>query len=52
MLEGGYDLDALTDSTAAALSAMAGEALRPEPLTNGGPGRDIVGAARRLHLGR
>lgn len=50
MLEGGYDLDALADSTAATLAAMAGEVLRPEPLTNGGPGRDIVGAARRLHL--
>jgi acetoin utilization deacetylase AcuC-like enzyme len=43
-LEGGYDLRALADSTAAALGAMAGEQLRPEPATSGGPGREVVAA--------
>ncbi|MDQ2754262.1 MAG: histone deacetylase [Actinomycetota bacterium] len=49
MLEGGYDRRALTDSTAACVSALAGGNLRPEPLTNGGPGRDLVDAAATLH---
>jgi acetoin utilization deacetylase AcuC-like enzyme len=47
MLEGGYDLQALADSTAAALSALAGERHEPEAPTSGGPGRDVVAAARR-----
>lgn len=50
VLEGGYDLQALTDSTAATISALAGEATRPEPLTNGGPGREQVEAAALVHL--
>ena len=42
-LEGGYDLQALADSTAATLGALAGlSSLRPEPATSGGPGRDVV----------
>ncbi|MDQ1429699.1 MAG: hypothetical protein QOF40_301, partial [Actinomycetota bacterium] len=41
-LEGGYDLGALQRSTAATVAALAGELLRPEPPTNGGPGRDII----------
>lgn len=36
MLEGGYDLDALRDSTTACLSALLGETVRPEPSTRGG----------------
>ncbi|HEX6237513.1 MAG TPA: histone deacetylase [Acidimicrobiales bacterium] len=44
-LEGGYDLDALRDCTAATLAALAGERLVPEPPTSGGPGRDVVTAA-------
>ena len=44
-LEGGYDLDALADSTAACLAALAGAELRPEPATSGGPGADVVDAA-------
>lgn len=51
VLEGGYDLDALAGSTAAAVTALAGGRLVPEPVTNGGPGRDRVEAARRIHLG-
>ena len=31
MLEGGYDLDALADSTAATLAAMLGVDVAPEP---------------------
>jgi acetoin utilization deacetylase AcuC-like enzyme len=50
ILEGGYDLDALATSAAATVSALAGATMRPEPATNGGPGRDIVEAARRIHL--
>jgi acetoin utilization deacetylase AcuC-like enzyme len=50
MLEGGYDLQALTDSTASTVSALAGGSIRPESLTNGGPGRDLVDAAARIHM--
>ena len=48
-LEGGYDLDALTSSAAASVAALDGVDLRPEPPTTGGPGRDVVEAARRIH---
>jgi acetoin utilization deacetylase AcuC-like enzyme len=44
-LEGGYDLQALLDSTSACVAGLAGVDLRPEPATAGGPGRDIVDAA-------
>ena len=37
-LEGGYDLEALRDSTAAALGALAGGNLHPEEPSGGGPG--------------
>jgi acetoin utilization deacetylase AcuC-like enzyme len=47
-LEGGYDLDALADSTAACLSALAGSEYRPEPATSGGPGREVPEAALKL----
>jgi acetoin utilization deacetylase AcuC-like enzyme len=47
-LEGGYDLQALADSTAAALGALAGVDIRPEASSNGGPGASVVGAARHL----
>jgi acetoin utilization deacetylase AcuC-like enzyme len=49
-LEGGYDLEALRDSTAAALGALAGERLHVETPSGGGPGRDVVAAARLAHL--
>jgi len=48
-LEGGYDLDALRDSTAATVSTLLGRPERVEPATAGGPGRTVVHAARDLH---
>jgi acetoin utilization deacetylase AcuC-like enzyme len=48
-LEGGYDLDALASSAGACVAALAGEVFRPEPSTNGGPGRRVVEAAVALH---
>jgi acetoin utilization deacetylase AcuC-like enzyme len=48
-LEGGYDLEALRDSTAAVLVALAGDRLRPEAPTSGGPGREVVDAAAVAH---
>jgi acetoin utilization deacetylase AcuC-like enzyme len=47
-LEGGYDLQALHDSTAACVAALAGEEVRPEAATSGGPGRESVDAALML----
>jgi acetoin utilization deacetylase AcuC-like enzyme len=48
-LEGGYDLEALRDSTEAALGALAGARLHPERPTGGGPGREVVAAAEMAH---
>jgi len=48
-LEGGYDLEALRDSTAAALVALAGGRLHPEAPSGGGPGRDSILAAELAH---
>jgi len=50
VLEGGYDLEALADCTSACLTSLAGEPRHPEPVTNGGPGRSAVDAARALHV--
>jgi acetoin utilization deacetylase AcuC-like enzyme len=47
-LEGGYDLQALADSTAASLGALAGIQYRPEAPTSGGAGDHVVDAARQL----
>jgi acetoin utilization deacetylase AcuC-like enzyme len=49
VLEGGYDLRALRDSTAAVVAALGGHHLDPEPPTSGGPGRDVVRAAVLRH---
>ncbi|MEQ8841567.1 MAG: histone deacetylase [Acidimicrobiales bacterium] len=49
LLEGGYDLDAVRDSSAAVAAALLGERHRPEPASHGGPGAGIVEATRRLH---
>ncbi len=46
VLEGGYDLDALRDSTAAVLAELAGVGHDPEPPTSGGPGHTSVDAVR------
>ena len=48
LLEGGYDLMALADSTAAAVGALAGIDVEPERPTCGGPGHEVVVAAHRL----
>jgi acetoin utilization deacetylase AcuC-like enzyme len=48
MLEGGYDLQALADSTASALASLEGIQHHPEDPTKGGPGHQVVDAARRL----
>lgn len=45
-LEGGYDLEALRTSTAATVDALLGGRRQPEPPTAGGPGADLVCAAR------
>ena len=48
-LEGGYDLQALSDSVGAVLAELAGVQFRPEPPSSGGPGESVVGAAREWH---
>jgi acetoin utilization deacetylase AcuC-like enzyme len=48
-LEGGYDLDAISASAGACVAALAGVDHRPELPTAGGPGREVVDAAARLH---
>ena len=48
VLEGGYDLRALADSTEACVAALAGERVRPEALTSGGPGRRVVDEVAEL----
>jgi len=49
LLEGGYDLDAVRDSSAAVTAQLVGEVHRPEAPTSGGPGAEVVEAAARLH---
>jgi acetoin utilization deacetylase AcuC-like enzyme len=44
-LEGGYDLDAVRDSSAAALSAMLDMQLHPEAPSSGGPRQDLIARA-------
>jgi acetoin utilization deacetylase AcuC-like enzyme len=48
VLEGGYDMEALTFSTGATLSALLGESYRPEPASAGEIGMPTVTAARQL----
>lgn len=48
MLEGGYDLDALTVSSRGVLATLAGAGVDDCGVTNGGPGSDAVEAARRV----
>jgi acetoin utilization deacetylase AcuC-like enzyme len=47
-LEGGYDLEALADSTAACLGALVGAGYMAEPPTSGGPGREVPAAALKI----
>jgi len=48
VLEGGYDLDALSASAGAVFSALLGGSFRPEAPTSGGPGRQAVNHAREV----
>ena len=48
-LEGGYDLEALTMSTAAVLRTLAGDPIRPEKPTQNGPGKEAVDSIAQLH---
>ena len=48
VLEGGYDLEALTYSTGAVLSALVGERYRPEEASTGEIGLPTVTAAKQL----
>ncbi len=48
MLEGGYDLDALSSSAAAVLSTLAGAPVAPEAPSSGGPGAEAVVDARSV----
>ena len=47
-LEGGYDLDALADSTAACLGALAGTTVSGRSLDIGRSGHEIPAAARKV----
>lgn len=48
-LEGGYDLRAVSDSVGAVLSAIVDDGrYRPEAPTDGGPGDDVIEAARSV----
>ena len=47
VLEGGYDLDALTLSTGTTLAALIGETFRPEEASSGDVGEAVVTAARQ-----
>ena len=49
LLEGGYDLAAVRNGVHATLTALAGAAAQPEPLSRGSYGREAVEAAARLH---
>ncbi len=49
-LEGGYDLQALYDSVGAVAGALTGVPIRPEPVSEGGPGLDQVEVSRRIHF--
>ncbi len=44
VLEGGYDLQALSDSSAAAMAALLGVEQQPEKPSAGGPGRRVLEA--------
>jgi len=49
-LEGGYDLDALRESVSATLPALLGEPVSSsQPPTSGGPGSEVIEAAREVH---
>ncbi len=47
VLEGGYDMRAISASSGAVAAALLGEGYRPEPATSGGPGVHAVERARQ-----
>jgi acetoin utilization deacetylase AcuC-like enzyme len=47
ILEGGYNLDAISASAGAVAAALLGEGYRPEPATSGGPGAQAVERVRQ-----
>ena len=49
-LEGGYDLQALSDCSGAVTARLMGEWFRPETPSVGGPGAGSIEAIRRLHF--
>ena len=49
LLEGGYDLDGIRDSSSAVVGALIDAEVRPEPAATGGPGMDVVHAIAELH---
>jgi len=51
-LEGGYDLEALRDSSGACVAALLGEEHRPERATSGGPGHHVIDGVAALHVPR
>lgn len=48
-LEGGYNLSALAEASAAVFAVLAGTQYQTEPLTYGGPGIEAVDAAVKVH---
>lgn len=48
-LEGGYDLEALTDSTVATIGALCDTAVLPEPLTSGEVRTEAIRAVKNTH---
>lgn len=49
-LEGGYELEALSNCAAGVVAATAGVSVRPEDASTGGPGADMVELSRAIHL--
>jgi acetoin utilization deacetylase AcuC-like enzyme len=47
VLEGGYDMDAVSAGAGAVAAALLGEGYRPEPATSGGPGAHAVERVRQ-----
>ena len=51
-LEGGYDLEALSDCAGAVAAKLVGHQYRPERPTTGGPGQEHIEIARKIHVER
>lgn len=46
--EGGYDVEAVSESAAATIGALVGEKIHPEPPSHGGPGEDSLAVVEIL----